>query len=90
MKMNSPPGTAFGTPFLGTTLSVLVILHVLFLRGHLLERVLGGGGRSDTFYVPFFEVFVRSRSRFKNFSSAQGAIFKFLSFLSLNFFLCLF
>ena len=29
-------------------------------------------GRSDTFHVPFFELFVRSRSRFSNFSSTLG------------------
>ena len=34
----------------------------------------GGGpiGRSDTFQVPFFELFVHSRSRFSNFSSTLG------------------
>ena len=45
------------------------------------ERALG----SDTFKVPFFKLFVRSRPRFKDFSSALGPIFKFLSMLGHNF-----
>ena len=50
---------------------------------HLLERVTGGG--SYTFYVPFFEIFVLSRSRFLNVSSALGPIFKFVSILGHKF-----
>ena len=48
------------------------------------ERALG----SDTFFVPFLEVFVRSSPCFSNFSSALGPIFKFLSMLGHNFFIC--
>ena len=37
----------------------------------LLEKVIGMG---HTFQVPFFEDFVRSRSRFRNFLSDQGHV----------------
>ena len=37
---------------------------------------------------PIFRTFVPSRSRFSNFSSAPGPIFKFLSVLGHNFFIC--
>ena len=55
-------------------------------RSHFLERVTG----VQHFSGPVFEHFVCSRSRFSNFLSAQGPIFKFLSILGRNFSILLF
>ena len=52
------------------------------------ESTFREGAGSYTFKVLFFELLVRSRSRFPNFSSALGPILKFLSILSHNFFIC--
>ena len=46
------------------------------------------GVGSNTFQVPFLELFVHSRSYFSNLLSAQGPILKFLTILDQNFFIC--
>ena len=46
--------------------------------GHHLERVTGGG--VGHFLGPIFELFVRPRSYFSTFSSAQGLIVRFYPF----------
>ena len=52
--------------------------------GYLLEKVTGG----STLLGPIFQTFVCSRPGFSNFSSSLGPIFKFLSILGHNFFIC--